>query len=770
RISYGMEDTLGEVLVRVQERALESESHHYSPLSDVQSLSSLGMNLFDHIMVFENYPIAEEIAGMGDGGEGSYEVVDVSLFEQTNYGLTILVAPGEKIQMRFDYNPEEYEDGLMEGLRDRLLRIVDQVTEDSEQKILDLDFLSESERDELLYEFNDTVVEYPRDKTIVDLFEEQVVKTPDYVAVRFHDEDLTYSKLNERANRVANYLLKEGLEKEEIISVLLHDSIDMIVGIFGILKAGGCYLPIDPDYPVDRINHMLKDSNTRTVITTNDIAETLEELVPLQCIDLSDQEIEKCSCDNQSKDISSSDLAYIIYTSGTTGLPKGVMIEHKNVVRLLFNDANLFSFDDDVWTMFHSYSFDFSVWEMYGALLNGGKLILISKEESRDPRKFLKILNQEKVTVLNLTPTVFGSLMDEVMEMKFDQLSIKQVIFGGEKLMPGKIQSWLEEYPEIQMINMYGVTETTVHTTYKELVASDIETGISNIGSPIPTTRIYVLSQDGKLNPIGVPGEMYIGGEGVGRGYLRNNGLTSEKFIPDPFRDEGRIYRTGDLGRWLDGGEIEFLGRIDDQVKIRGFRIELGEIENQLLNHNQIKEAVVLLKENQNEEFLIAFYTSSKPLYAKNINTFLAKNLPHYMIPSYFIHLDEIPLTTSGKLNKQYLLDLEVQIDQDYIQPHNSIEEKLVEIWSDILRLNKSEISISANFFDVGGNSLKIVALSKAVNETFNCDIQVASFFKFPTIKGIGEYLSGDDAKLDALNKRADDSARLDEIVKLFDN
>ena len=394
----------------------------------------------------------------------------------------------------------------------------------------------------------------------------------------------------------------KGVEQNDIVGIMVERSVEMIAGIIGILKAGGAYLPIDPSYPEERIAYTLNDSDLCILLTQQSLVNKvkLHEGNNLTIIDLVDKSLyadESSSNLNVIKVLDN--LAYIIYTSGTTGNPKGVMIEHKNLVRLIFNDRIQFDFkDSDVWTMFHSYCFDFSVWEMYGALLYGGKLVVIPKETAKDIKSYLNILKKENVTILNQTPSAFYNLINEELSLGEKELDIRYVIFGGEALKPLMLKDWREKYPDTKLINMYGITETTVHVTFKEITDYEIQHNISNIGKPIPTLTTYIMDKNTMSVPIGVPGEICVGGDGVGRGYLNRMELTSEKFIENPYKKDEKIYRSGDLGRLLSDGEIEFIGRIDHQVKIRGFRIELGEIESSLLKYESIKEAVVIDKED----------------------------------------------------------------------------------------------------------------------------------------------------------------------------
>ncbi|MCP4158102.1 MAG: amino acid adenylation domain-containing protein, partial [bacterium] len=440
-----------------------------------------------------------------------------------------------------------------------------------------------------------------------------------------------------------------------------------------------------------------------------------------------------------------SGIAYVIYTSGTTGKPKGTLIEHRNVVRLMINDNYMFAFDsDDVWTMFHSYCFDFSVWEMYGALLYGGKLLVINENTAKNAMLYLDILKKEKVTVLNQTPPAFFNLAQLELQHPEKELKLKYVIFGGDVLKPGKLKKWKEKYPETRLVNMFGITETTVHVTFKELYAADIAAGMSNIGRPIPTLSVYVMDGNRKLTPVGVQGELHVGGDGVARGYLNRPELTHERFVENPYNPGQTLYKSGDLGRTTENGELHYIGRIDHQVKIRGYRIELEEIENNILKHPEIKEAVVLNRETgDGGNYLCAYYVDRDRTQeaGPGLRPYLAQNLPDYMIPSFFIKLEKIPLTINGKIDKKTLAKIQLSKlkTRTTIAPRNTIDEQLTEIWAGILEIQKEVIGIDDNFFDIGGHSLRATIMVSKIHKQFNAKLPLQEIFKNPFIRTLSD-------------------------------
>ena len=490
----------------------------------------------------------------------------------------------------------------------------------------------------------------------------------------------------------------------------------MIIGILGILKAGGVYVPIDPDYPQDRISYMLEDTGARLVLSSTASREKLSESdVKVITIDGDWTQIAKESTENIQVKPLPGQLAYIIYTSGSTGKPKGAMIEHYNVVRLFKTEPHLYDFNaSDVWTMFHSFCFDFSVWEMYGALFYGGKVVIISKEVAKDTTQFADLIQKEGVTVLNQTPSAFYNLQETFAESNITSTTVRYVIFGGEALNPGKLQYWKQTYQNTRLVNMYGITETTVHVTYREIEWEHIEGGQSIIGKPIPTLNIYILNQEKSLAPIGVAGELYVGGSGLARGYLNQPELTAEKFIKDPFstNPNARLYKTGDLGRWLPDGNIEYLGRIDDQVKIRGFRIELGEIESVLNQNETISQGVVLAKaDKQGTKRLVGYVVSHQKAFDKQaIQAWLNEKLPEYMVPAIWVELSSIPLTSNGKVDRKALPEPELtDLSAEYVAPRNETEAKLAVIWQELLGLE--QVGIYDNFFELGGDSILTIQI-----------------------------------------------------------
>jgi amino acid adenylation domain-containing protein len=598
--------------------------------------------------------------------------------------------------------------------------------------------------------------EYPQSKCIHQLFEEQVALTPQAVAVVFENQQLTYGELNDRANQLAHYLQTLQVGAETLVGISVERSLEMIIGLLGILKAGGAYVPLDPAYPEDRLAYILEDAQVSVLLTTADLAGSFAAYSgSLVCLDRDWSKISVQPTSNLVCSVTQDNLAYIIYTSGSTGKPKGVLIPHSNVGRLFEATQDWYHFDrQDVWTMFHSYAFDFSVWEIWGALIYGGKLVVISFAVSRSPQDFLELLQREQVTVLNQTPSAFRQLLRVATGFNTsDKLPLRLVIFGGEALDLQSLEPWFAKYGDVQpqLVNMYGITETTVHVTYRPIRSADLqENSGSVIGCPIPDLELYILDKDRQQVGVGIAGEMYVGGAGVARGYLNRPELTAERFIQNPGQEQGKsakLYKTGDLARYLPNGDIEYLGRIDNQVKLRGFRIELGEIEAVINQHPVVEEAVVMVREDQpGDRRLVAYLvtTTGVPLNIAELRESLKQQLPDYMVPAAFMGVESIPLTTNGKADRSALPQpqpVNFGIDEaNFVAAGNSIEEVLAGIWAEILQLDR--VGVEDNFFDLGGNSLLGLRVISQIQERFELKVSVVRLYQYSTIRSMGQYLA----------------------------
>ncbi len=786
RIITDSGETFIQLLRRVQQQEIESKTYEYLPLPEIQSRSLLKRDLLDHLLAFENYPIEQGVREAVNDPTMGIKIDNLSTFEQTNYDFNINVGPGKTISIIFNFNGLVFELDYIKRLSVHFQEILKQVSADPGLEITKIEVITGDEKKQLLCLLNNRETAYPKDKTLHELFADQAERIRDHMAVEFKNPgpwypksvnsntaNLTYHELNARANQLAYSLNEKGVRPDTLVAIIAEPSLEMIIGILGILKAGGAYLPIEPDYPQERINYMLADSGAKMLVTTQALVEEDEKLsrwedgrIRLEEIPNSPKRSTHPLTLLPSYLQNSSDLAYIIYTSGSTGRPKGTLIQHRNVVSLLFHEGLPFDFGPhDVWTLFHSYCFDFSVWEMYGALLYGGRLIVIPRMIVKEPGRFLEVLEGCRVTVLNQTPSAFYSLsavalQDSSKSLKF---SIRYIIFGGEALDASKLREWNARYPLVKLINMYGITETTVHVTFKEIGKQEIESGWSNIGRPLATMRGCVMDKNLGLLPVGIPGELCVGGAGLARGYLNKPELTAKKFVANPYCPMERIYRSGDQVRLWDKDknqeqekkgeavEMEYMGRLDSQVKIRGFRVELGEIESKLRKHESIHDAVVIARErgegkidDGNAEIqLYAYLVSEKKLAVPVWREYLMEELPGYMIPSYFIYLDRLPLTSNGKVDRKALRlpSVDIGMGKGRLGPRNQIDEKLIGIFSEILEIEKGMIGINSDFFEIGGHSLSAVKLASRIHKEFDVKVSIAAIFENSELAKLSDYL-----------------------------
>lgn len=575
------------------------------------------------------------------------------------------------------------------------------------------------------------------------LFERQVNARPTATAVTFNGESISYGELNARANRLAHYLQERGVARESLIGLCLDRGFDTIIAILAVLKAGAAYIPIEPLYPAERVRSILEDAECPLVIIHKG-HRALVAAAPSEnqvVLDGDNRPWEASSPANTESGTTGASLAYVIYTSGSTGKPKGAMITHHNVYRLFAQTASWFTFSEaDVWTLFHSYAFDFSVWEIWGALLYGGRLVIVPFLVSRAPEEFHALMIAERVTVLNQTPSAFGQLQlyDESLALEESRRhSLRLIIFGGEALALPSLRPWFLRHGDSspRLVNMYGITETTVHVTYRPLCMADTEPGTPNfIGIPIPDLTLYVL--DELQNPVktGEVGELYVGGDGVGRGYLRRPELSAERFIRDPLASNGNsgtFYKTGDIVR-LHDGELEYLGRNDNQVQLRGFRIELGEIESVLNAHPAVRGCIVRIREDApGEQRLIAYYLAGEARLVRELRAHIAKALPSYMVPAALVQLDKFPLNSSGKIDCE-ALPMPVVGSENYIAPEPGTQAEVAAIWQELLRI--PEVGLYDNFFELGGHSLLATRILVHIHAHFGVVIPLRALYDSPTV------------------------------------
>lgn len=633
-----------------------------------------------------------------------------------------------ELNVAYDYRTSKYNKIDILNIHRRILYIINQILSYNNIAINDIDIITPDEKNVLLNKFNNTFMEYDHTKTVIDYFEEQVKKTPDNIALIFGETTFTYKELNERINSLAHYLINSGIKQHDIVGIMLHRSPEMIIGIIATLKIGATYLPIDPEYPIDRINYMLSDSDAKNILVHNSTLNLLNN-TDYNIININlESNIYTNYTSNPGIKINPNDLIYVIYTSGSTGNPKGVMITHKNINNFVLSEKKLIDFSPSkTMVSVTTICFDIFALELWCSLTSGMKLVLASDAEQSSPKLLQALCINNNVNMIQTTPSRYAAILGDFSNKKFLK-SFTDIMVGGEPF-PDNLLEKLQLYSNANIFNMYGPTETTVWSTIKDLTKTDNIT----VGTPIGNTYCYILDKHKRLLPIGVPGELFIGGDGVTNGYLNREDLTKEKFISSPFNSNDIIYDTGDLAYINSNGEIVHLGRTDFQVKIRGYRIELNEIRSKLLTFKNINDAVIVAKDNK---FLICYYVSSQEYSSADMTSYLLNYLPHYMIPAYFIKIDKIPLTPNGKLNKRLLPD--IQENKKIEKAHTEVEKNITEVLEEIL--NASSLDINTPFLNLGLDSLGIIQ-SQTKLLKYNYILSTQDFYKYPTIKKLAEQI-----------------------------
>jgi amino acid adenylation domain-containing protein len=755
RIKFSEHTTFDNLIQQIQVKNLESEPHHYNSLAEIQS--SIGLNaIFDHIMAFQNLPSNSEPKGAVKNGEA--EDTDITLtqaeiYEEVEYDFNIRIQPHTDLLVELLYNANVYDEVFIQNIPGHFNYILDQVLKDNEILVNNIVLLNPDEQ-LILHSFNPNVTAYPSDQTIQSLFEDQVALFPGSVAVVSGDTRLTYRDLNDRSNRLAHYLRDtHAVQADDFIGLVLDSSPDMIIAILGILKSGGAYVPVDPACPGERMGLLLADCGARLVLTSSAHLFKLSEHYQgaVFALDIQQEELSERTTNPVPVNIST-DLAYLMYTSGSTGLPKGVTITHKSVARLVKNSNYADVKPTDKVLQLSSYAFDGSVFDIFASLLNGAGLYLIARDTLLSNHRLASYIQDHQITTLFITTALFNSLAD----LSPECLGVPdKLYFGGEEASLVHIRKALAHTRHRDsLVHVYGPTEGTTFSTY--YVVENIEESALTIpiGKPLSHTTAYILNLQQELVPVGVAGEICLGGDGLSRGYWRQEELTAEKFVAHPFsQDPGaRLYRTGDLGRWTASGDIEFLGRIDQQVKIRGYRIELGEIENILLKSGLPDQVLVTVHPDETSgKQLIAYYTGAGSSPAE-LRSYMEKRVPGYMIPQYFIHVPEFPLNNNGKIDKKRLptVDREGQHIGSYLAAQTTLQQELVSIWESVLK--KDKIGITDNFFSNGGDSIKAIRLVSTIRKKLEKEVEVKDIFTHQDIAELSGYIESLPARAEAGN------------------
>ncbi len=739
------EKTFKEFLNEVKENALgayANQDYQFEELVEKLNVSrDFSRNpVFDVMLVLQNMDkVAIKLEGLNIS---TYKTENkISKFDIT----VIAVEMRDNISISMQYCTKLFNKVTIKRMYGHLENIIEAVVKNLDVKLSEIEVLAEEEKQQILVDFNNTRVDYSKGKTIHKMFEEQVERTPDNMAAVYGEKSLTYRELNEKANQLAGVLRNkvvsaDSIVCDSIVAIVMEKSPEMLICMLGILKAGAAYLPIDPDYPSDRIKYMLDDSKAEIVVTSHSIGDAIE--VYRDILYIEDVLNHVNSYDNIETSKNGESLAYVIYTSGSTGNPKGVMVEHRAIVNTLqWYISNYGLCETDVALQTTSFSFDSSVEDIFSILLTGGKLLLLNNEERTKVEYLRKKIQEEKVTRFLTVPSFYTLLISE----ETDCLQgLRYVTIGGEACTNKMLEQHFSKLTNTRLFNEYGPTENSVTSTIFEIKNSMADVFI---GKPIANTKCYIVDKHNSLLPVGISGELCVSGEGLARGYLYRPELTSEKFINNPYEVETRMYRTGDMARWLPDGNIELLGRIDHQVKIRGYRIELGEIETKLLSHATVEDAAVIAKDDSNgNKYICAYVVGDKELTVTKLRSHLSEILPDYMIPSHFVRLEKLPLTPNGKVDRTALAkntltegNESLTTGIEYETPRNVTEDILLKIWQEVLEVER--FGINDNFFELGGHSIKATSLTSKIHKQLNVEIPLKEIFKAPTIKGISEYI-----------------------------
>jgi amino acid adenylation domain-containing protein len=730
------EDLFTDLLKRVKNTTVEAQQNGNVPFEKV--ISSLDKNTRNGNPFFRIFFSL------------NYKNGDIKSQNELSF---ILNETQQGIEGEIAYDGALYREDTIERMGGHYQQLLVSIVNDPSKKVGALPMLTPAEEEDILVKFNDTLTYYPAEKTLVDIFEEQVAKAPDAIALRQHDKTMTFGELNEKANQLAQYLIENGAKPADNIGLITARSFDMMISMFGIMKAGGAYVPIDPEYPIDRQEYILENSAAIKVIADGDYQ--LRDLLPAdKFVKLPELDLSKYSKENPDIKIDSTQLAYTIYTSGSTGRPKGVMIEHHSAVNLCLwvnKEYNIGA--DDKLLFITSMCFDLSVYDIFGMLAAGGSIVIVEQHELMDVPKLKDMMLNYGITFWDSVPTTMDYLIRELesRDQDYIQETLKVVFMSGDWIpvnLPDRIKKY---FPKTQVISLGGATEGTVWSNYfpvKDKVPADWAS--IPYGRPLANNFFYILNEQLQPQPVGIPGELYIGGVGVARGYANDETKTNYSFVKDPFNDKagGRMYRTGDLGRMLPGINMEFIGRKDNQVKIRGYRIELGEIESVLNQCDVVRQAVVLAKDDKDKKKRLVSYVVGKGDYSREkVIDFLKAKLPDYMVPTLWMELDELPLTSNNKIDRKALpdFDAEEQIRDNYAAPRTDTEKVMAGIWQDVLKLQR--IGIDDNFFDIGGHSLLAVQITTRIEKKLGKKLQIATLFSYPTVAQLSAFIDKDNTK-----------------------
>jgi amino acid adenylation domain-containing protein len=769
RTRFSGSDSFTALLNRVREVTLAAYAHQQYPFDRLVQEMDIRRDMsrsaiFDVTMVLQNQQEKDNTVHAA-GSEG--QIIDEG--ESTaKYDLHIVFSErAEGINMAVQFNSTVYDTEIIHRFMKHFSRLLKLAATAPDTPLNKLEYMTAEEQHQLLHVFNDTANDFPRDKTIIDLFTIQVAATPDAVALISDGQSLTYRELDEKSNQLARYLLKKGVSHETLVPVCLDRSAEMIISILGILKAGGAFVPVDPSYPAERINYMLSDIDAQVIISHTFYRDLLDDYPRAFKLFVDRDWIAVEMEPEQAPDaaLQPGQLAYVIYTSGSTGKPKGVLIEHKGVVNLALSQAAELRLEKGMGTLqFAPFSFDASCYEIFNTLLSGGYLVLPSREDIMSVDALAALISAHNISVAVLPPSFQLAIKDIIGRFK-------TVVSAGEPLnleMAGILAS-----QGVHLVNAYGPTESTVCASLSHHPV--LEGNRTTIGGPLANTSLYVLDAAGGLVPVGITGELYIGGVQLARGYLKREDLTAARFIKHPYVQGERLYRTGDLARWLPDGNIEYMGRADDQVKIRGHRIELGEIEHALLEMEEVESAAVRIwKADDGGDYIAAYIVTAGTTGVAALKQQLRNRVPEYMMPSYIIKLEEMPLTVNGKIDRKALpspAGIRLNEEAEYIAPENNVQEKLVEIIASVLGKQPGDIGIADNFFDIGANSLSLIKINSLINKSFNAGLKVSALFEYTNVRDLAENYFGDNLSCTSMlqENTLENAEVLNDAIELFE-
>ncbi|BDB91598.1 hypothetical protein BSG8_03500 [Bacillus subtilis subsp. natto] len=734
-------ETFTQLISRVRKRVLDAFSHQDYPFEWLVEDLNIPRDVSRHPLFDTMFSLQNATEGIPAVGDLSLSVQETN-FKIAKFDLTVQAREtDEGIELDLDYSTKLFKQSTADRLLTHFARLLEEAAVDSEKRISEYKLLSEEEAASQIQQFNPGRTPYPKDKTIVQLFEEQAANTPDHTALQYEGESLTYRELNERANRLARGILSLGAGEGRTAAVLCERSMDMIVSILAVLKSGSAYVPIDPEHPIQRMQHFFRDSGAKVLLTQRKLKALAEEAEFKGVIVLADEE-ESYHADarNLALPLDSEAMANLTYTSGTTGTPKGNIVTHANILRTVKETNYLSITEQDTILGLSNYVFDAFMFDMFGSLLNGAKLVLIPKETVLDMARLSRVIERENISILMITTALFHLLVD----LNPACLStLRKIMFGGERASVEHVRKALQTVGKGKLLHMYGPSESTVFATYHPVDELEEHTLSVPIGKPVSNTEVYILDRTGHVQPAGIAGELCVSGEGLVKGYYNRPELTEEKFVPHPFTSGERMYKTGDLARWLPNGDIEFIGRIDHQVKIRGQRIELGEIEHQLQTHDRVQESVVLaVDQGAGDKLLCAYCVGEGDISSQEMREHAAKDLPAYMVPAVFIQMDELPLTGNGKIDRRALPipDANVSRGVSYVAPRNGTEQKVADIWAHVLQAE--QVGVYDHFFDIGGHSLAGMKMLALVHQELGVELSLKDLFQSPTVEGLAQVIA----------------------------